>query len=250
MSEQEGGPADRLSRISTMWTQLARAHEGGDSADVWTVLIGRYHGAVHRYLLGAVRDPHVADELFQEFALKFLRGDYRRADPERGRFRDFVKTSLFRLVARHRQHQRRDQGVPIGEEGAPEPAAPIGPLSEDDAAFLRSWRAELLARAWDGLQAREASGGPPFYAVLRLRADAPEVSSAEMAEKLGARLGKAVNAAWVRQSLHRAREVFSDLVLDEVSRSLGQATPEDIEAELIDLGLLEHCRSALERRKT
>ena len=38
-----------------------------------------YQGAAYRYLTAAVGDPDVAAELFQEFAVRFLRGDFRRA---------------------------------------------------------------------------------------------------------------------------------------------------------------------------
>src|SRR5438132_629599 len=93
----------RLSQISTQWSQVFEAHR--DPADElaaarWT-LLQRYSGAVYRYLLGAVRDPEVASELSQEFAFRFVRGDFRRADPERGRFRAYVKRALAHLVADH-----------------------------------------------------------------------------------------------------------------------------------------------------
>ena len=52
-----------------------------------------------------------------------------------------------------------------------------------------------------------------------------------------------------RLTLHRAREQFSDLMLDDVVQSLDNPTREQLEQELIDLGLLEYCRPALERRK-
>ena len=40
------------------------------------------------------RDEQLAEELFQEFALRMLRGDFRRAEPLRGRFRDYLKTVI------------------------------------------------------------------------------------------------------------------------------------------------------------
>src|SRR5262245_44520612 len=97
------GPSEleqRLSGIATQWTAVFRAHgETTDSAvSARNRLMLRYSGAVYRYLLGAVRDPDVASDLCQEFAVKFLRGDFRRAAPERGRFRDYVKSALVNLV--------------------------------------------------------------------------------------------------------------------------------------------------------
>ena len=55
----------RLSRISTQWTMVFWAH--GPQADGRQAaverLLERYGGAAIRYLLGAVRDPEVAEEL-------------------------------------------------------------------------------------------------------------------------------------------------------------------------------------------
>jgi RNA polymerase sigma factor (sigma-70 family) len=208
-------------------------------------LLERYGGAVHRYLLGALRDADAADELAQEFALRFLRGDFRRANPDRGRFRDFVKTAVFRLVV---HHQRRRHKQPLAlRSGMPEPAAgPVPDASEE--AFVRSWRDELLARAWTALQQVEGQTGQPCYTVLRFRADHPDLSSAQIAQELGRQLGKSLSTVAVRQLLHRAREKFGDLLLDEILQSLAQPTAQQLEQELIDLNLLDYCKPALCRR--
>ncbi len=50
------------------------------------------------------------------------------------------------------------------------------------------------------------------------------------------------------QTLHRAREKFADMLLDEVIQSLDNPNRETLENELIELGLLEYCKPALERR--
>ena len=100
----------RLSRISTRWSVVFQAHAGPvDTAQAaLRLLMQRYSGAVYRYLLGAVHDPDAAADLAQEFALRFLRGDFRRADPQRGRFRDYLKTALMNLVTDYyRERQAR-----------------------------------------------------------------------------------------------------------------------------------------------
>ena len=76
-------PDDRLSRIATQWSAVIAAHAGPpDAAEaVRNRLLLRYTGPVYRYLLGAVRDPDAAADLCQEFAVRFLRGDFRRAGP-------------------------------------------------------------------------------------------------------------------------------------------------------------------------
>src|SRR5262245_9595260 len=90
----------RLSQMSTAWTVLFQAHDGPDEAmrAARRELIHRYSGPVFRYLTAALRSVDAADDAYQEFALRVVRGDFRRAHPNRGRFRDFVKTVLYHLV--------------------------------------------------------------------------------------------------------------------------------------------------------
>src|SRR5437660_9775525 len=85
---------ERLSQLSTCWTLLGQAHAGAGDLEsrAQAALIERYQGAVYRYLMGILRDPDAADEVFQEFALRIVRGDFHKADPARGRFRHYVKT--------------------------------------------------------------------------------------------------------------------------------------------------------------
>src|SRR5829696_7116124 len=103
---EQGPDGERLSQIATAWTELFQAHRGPEPAlgEARRRVLMRYHTAVYRYLLGAVRDRDVADDLFQEFALRLMRGAFRGADPDRGRFRDFLKTALGRLVTDHGRH--------------------------------------------------------------------------------------------------------------------------------------------------
>jgi RNA polymerase sigma-70 factor (ECF subfamily) len=234
--------SERLSRIETLWTLVFQAH--GTQTDALAaaqrVLMQRYSGAVYRYLLGAVRDADVAGDLCQEFALRFVRGDFRRADPERGRFRDYLKTALIHLVTDHHR-QRQAAPRPLAAD-APEPKAPSEADSERD--FLQSWREELLERTWRAL----AVAQPDYHAVLLLRVANQDMPSPQMAEQLSRQLGKPVNAAWVRQAQHRAQERFAELLLDEVACSLGGGGVQELSEELQALDLLRYCRSALEGR--
>jgi len=239
-----------LNQITTLWMVVSQA-QGGAAESIAAVvaarqeLLDRYGHAVHRYLLGALRDPHAADELAQEFALRFLRGDLDRADPERGRFRDFVKGVLFHLLADyHRQNRRRPEQLPVA---GLEPAALAEPPDDPDRRFLESWRDDLLDRAWKGLEQIERETGTPFHTVLRYRAEHLEARSAQMAEHLSGLLGKSVSADWVRQVLHRARDKFADLLLHAVEQTLREPTAERLEEELLDLGLLTYCQPALRR---
>jgi RNA polymerase sigma factor (sigma-70 family) len=240
---------DRLSRISTQWSLIFQAHEGTASAEraARQALMQRYCGAVYRYLLGITRDPDAADDLAQEFAIRFLRGDFQRADPGRGRFRDFLKAALRHLVVDHHRRKRAEPGRVAVDDVSPDALAE--PPAEPDDGFLETWREELLARAWEGLVEVERRTGQPYHAVLRLRAEQPELRSAQMAERLSAVLGRPLTAVGVRQTLHRARDQFADLLLEEVARSLPRPTREALEEELVELKLLEYCRPALARSR-
>jgi DNA-directed RNA polymerase specialized sigma24 family protein len=233
--------SQRLSRIQTQWSLVFNAHheQSGVAGSDLSRLLARYSGATYRYLLGAVRDPDVADELAQEFALRFVRGDFHRANPERGRFRDYLKTALINLVNdHHRQQQDRPRALGV------EPAAPA-PLSLDsDADFLVNWRTELLDRTWKAL----AENNEAYHAALRYRIENPDAVSAEIAEHLTSRLGKPVSAPSARKLLERAHAKFADLLVDEVACSLEAGSDVELERELADLDLLRYCRSALQRR--
>src|ERR1051326_6536809 len=116
--------ASRISRIETAWTLVREAHQA-DDAEVMKAqeaLLQRYTGAIYRYLLGVLRDANAADEVFQEFALKFVRGAFRNADPEKGRFRDFVKKALWNLIHDHRNKERYQPAGLEAESRLPAPS--------------------------------------------------------------------------------------------------------------------------------
>lgn len=239
-----------LSQIATHWTLLFDAHRGPEDAaqKARKTLMIRYCGAVYRYLARIVRDQGIAEDLTQEFALRFLQGKFSQAAPTAGKFRNYVKTALFHLVQDHyRAVGARSKLVPMADDY--QPAAP----DENEAAeqaFRESWRSELLARAWNALNDVQRQSGQPFHDVMKLRVDSPDLSSAQLAEALGNKLGRIYTPAGLRQLLHRARERFSELLLQEVELSLqGSGGLDRLEEELADLQLLKYCQDLIDRRK-
>jgi RNA polymerase sigma-70 factor (ECF subfamily) len=230
-----------LNDISTVWTVVAQAQNGsGEAVGVAQAeLLQRYSRAIHRYLLGALHDPEAADELGQEFALRLLRGDFAKASPERGRFRDYVKGVLSKLIADHYRRRGRVRSLP---EDALDPAD-CDPGHDRD--FLQHWRDELMEHAWNALAEEQERTGKPFYTVLQYRAKNPKLHSSEMAEHLSLLLGTPVTAVWVRQTLHRARDKFIDLLLHAVLETMAQPTYDELVDELGKLGLLKYCESVL-----
>jgi RNA polymerase sigma-70 factor (ECF subfamily) len=244
-------PKHRLDEIESAWAKIRQAHEQQGSAAERTrnELLMRYYDAVHRYLLGMLHDATEAEELAQEFAVRFLRGDFGGADPQRGRFRDFLKTALRRLVIdywRRKKKEKDSRPRSLGKDAAhvAEPdAVDASPL------FLDAWRQTLLAKAWEALAQLETETGQPFQTLLRAKAEQPGLRSAQLAQQQSVKLGKAFTEAGIRQTLHRARQRFAELLLAEVARSLPTTHAGALEQELIELGLLGICRQALHKRE-
>lgn len=235
--------SDHLSQIETLWSLVRAA--GDDRAAqsaAREALVRRYEGAVRAFLRTVARDVELAEELYQEFALRLVRGDFENAAPCRGRFRDYLKTSLRHMVTDHR---RRVGRRPVSEalSDVAEPAA-----AGDDEEFDAAWRDELLARAWRQLEAREKAVGEPWFTTLRIRVKQPKLSSSELAEEVGRQCGRARSDAAIRKVLERSRKLFSDLLLAEVAEGLESPSRETVEQELIDVGLYDWCRAALDRR--
>jgi DNA-directed RNA polymerase specialized sigma24 family protein len=91
--------AELLAQISTIWSNVLKAHGGPDRADALeqSRFFDRYHPAIVRYLMSCLHDEDAAADLFQEFALRFVRGDFAKVRPRTGSFRQYVKTALINL---------------------------------------------------------------------------------------------------------------------------------------------------------
>jgi len=237
-----------LSRIETRWTLLRQAHEASGELRQASQesLLNRYHRAASRYLLAMTRNPELAEELFQDFAVRFLRGDFRGANPEKGRFRAYLKSSL---VSLHRDYFRRQRKGPSQEPLAGDLADRLPEDADLDEGFDQSWRDELIQCAWNRLQGIGQQAGQPFFEILQLRSSNPELNSGGLAASLNAKLETAghYNAGSVRKLLQRAREKFAEALLEEVAESLGTRATEPMEEELINSGLHAYCKPALDR---
>jgi RNA polymerase sigma-70 factor (ECF subfamily) len=239
----------RLSKIDTAWSVVHRAHdnESGIAQAAQKKLLDQYGHAIRRYLCGALRDAAVADDVYQDFAVRFIRGDFETASQERGRFRYFLKAVLFRMVTDHfRSHKRAANQLPHEHfEAADE-------LAADDRSGVelnQVWRDEMLKRSWDALADAERRSGKPWFTVMKLRVENPQFQSRQLAHAISKAIGKSVSSTNGRVLLHRAREKFSHLLIDCISDSLQTSDMQEIEEELAELKLLDYCQSVLEQRK-
>ena len=132
--------------------------------------------------------------------MRIVRGDFRNANPEKGRFRDLLKSALYHLIIDH--HKRRQRQMAQLGHDAPEPSADES-MWASDREFMTTWRTNLLNQTWQALADEERRSSRPLHTVLFFRAGNPELRSTDMALELSKQLGKEVTGEWVRQWLVR-----------------------------------------------
>src|SRR5215218_4549046 len=222
-------PGDHLTNLETSWTTIRNAHTPGPAGQAaMRELIGRYHDAVARYLRLKLRDQNLADEVLQEFWTKLLTHKLAGADHNKGRFRDYLRTVLHRLIIDHFRG-RKLQSLPPGD--LLDPSVP-------DVEFDRVWREAIINRVWSRLESYEASTPKNRYAkVLHLRVGQLDAPIEDLARRLSEETGTKVTPEAFRKTLQRARTKFLELLIQELRENMDAASPEDIEAEIYDLGL-------------
>jgi DNA-directed RNA polymerase specialized sigma24 family protein len=235
----------RLDEIATDWSLLRLAHQhsvtgAGPARDALAL---RYNAAIRGYVGALVKDPQDADELAQEALVRILRGDFARADPQRGRFRDFLKVAVHNLVRTYWSRKQRRAGKDVDVARLADAGAP-DPLSE--AEWTARWQRSVLQLTWSALEAHQRAHPESIaWTLLRLRVDHPDDDSTRLAARLSEAVGRTVRPTALRQQLRRARLRFAQLLIEEIARGLDDPTPERVEEELGDIGLMEYVRDFL-----
>lgn len=216
---------ERIEGISTRWSAIHDVDH----------FVARYSNAVLAYLR-AFLGPNEADDVAQDLFLEVARTGFTRASPDRGRFRDYLKTITRNAALTYLRKQSR-------EPKTTDANALQHTVDDADAqdAWLSDWRACLLNRAWAALEDHERrSPGNLFWTVLRLSVDHADEDSATLADRASAIAGRAIRADAFRQQLRGARLLFARLIVREVVVTLDEATPTTLEEELAETGLLLH----------
>ena len=159
-------------------------------------VIHKYWSALRIYLLCLLaRFPdhrNEADDLLQEFILKKILqpGWLENANPEKGRFRDFLKSSLRNFVVgeiRARDAEKR------GGKSTPGPLEDLElPAPEENAEFDMAWLRMLLAEALQQMEAScAAAESTHVWRIFQHRVIRPALDSADPMpyEMLVAQLG-------------------------------------------------------------
>jgi len=198
---------------------------GDENADVrraaFEALVSAYWRSVYSHLRMKWRaQPADAEDLAQEFfARAMAHGFFDAYDPERARFRTFLRTCLDRFASNARRNERRlkrgggAMALSLDFAGAERDLAAsgagAGPEAESDAWFDREWVRGLFAEAVEALRA-ECAGTPRairFQVFERhdlAQAETPRPSYRALGEQLGLPVTQVTNhLAWARRELRR-----------------------------------------------
>jgi RNA polymerase sigma factor (sigma-70 family) len=217
---------DNLDLITTHWSALRDCNR----------FLLRYAQAVRGYLLALLGNAEDADDVAHDFFVRVVERGFVRADPDRGRFRDYLKIAVRNAALSHLRRRRRQprtadalQYTVADAEGAA------------NREWLREWQACVLERAWRALERHQrAAPDNLFHTVLRLHVEHPEDDSRALADRVAAASGRPLSSDAYRKQLSRARRLFAQLVVQEVAQTLECPTHEEVLEELAEIGLLDH----------
>jgi RNA polymerase sigma-70 factor (ECF subfamily) len=220
---------------TTRWTLVVAAGDPHrtDARSALVSLCEGYWYPLYAYLRRRGYPAEEAQDLTQEFFTRVLEGRYLdRADPEKGRFRSFLLTSLKFFVADEQDRQRaqkRGGGLvvplefPSGEARYQrEPAHDETP----ERIFERRWALAVLDRVVEKLRHEfEKHGRPEHFERLKVfllgQSEAPYAALArEMNTSEGA----------LKVAIHRLRKRYRELFRQEIADTV--TDPAEVEPEL------------------
>jgi hypothetical protein len=216
----------RLDQISTRMANL----------DNMGLFVVRYGRAVQRYILAIVRDTDAADEVWQELVTNLLSRGGPATWPGHGRFRDYLRT-MARNAALTFLRTKTRRGMADLPEDVPANA---------DRELDNDWQKALLDKVWRELDAAEQRGSGNFvHTALRIYSQHSELDSTAQAALAIRRLARAISPDAFRQQVKRGKRMMAELILTAVAGTIVSVSADDVEAELIELGLMEFVRDYL-----
>tara|TARA_R110002073_G_scaffold79814_2_gene192477 strand:- start:99 stop:803 length:705 start_codon:yes stop_codon:yes gene_type:complete len=212
---------------TTRWSLIARANKGDAGARLALDELCRvYWPPVYAMYRGDGVSAEQARDLTQGlFANLLEREDFGKADPERGRFRSFLRTCARNWLLNERD---REQALKRGGEARvfsldteqEEQRWSRDPADHLDAAaiFERRWAQIVIEQSLSRLAEEEHEAGRgAVFVILRpaLEGDSLQHSWAELAVQLGTTEGA------LRVAVHRLRKRFRERIEAEVRDTLG-----------------------------
>ncbi len=235
-------PAAAHSFQTTRWSLVQRATGSDEAAAMRALatLCEAYWYPIYAYIRRSGRNPHDAEDLTQGFFAWLLqRGTLAKADAGKGKLRTFLLTCARRFLSdEHDRAMAQKRGAAVltsfdsaqaEERYAAEPRDDFSP----DRLFQRRWALTILDHALILLgEEFTAEGKADIFTSLRpflgFGPD-PEKRYEEVAAMLGQPLGT------VKNHVFRLRKRWREIIFEQVSMTLAEATPEEIRGELGEL---------------
>ena len=213
-----------LKEISTRWSEVRDVNR----------FVLRYTPAMQKYLTVILQDEDTAQDVLQSFLVRIIQKGFRDSIPDSGRFRDYLTRSVRNAAINQIRSKKMAQAGEIMLQQIE------SKWKTNDENWRRSWTECLVQRAWDAMEAQdyEAKTKTHFYAILRHATDHPKQTSDDAAVAVSSSLEVSLNAAAYRQQLSRARKQFAEFLVAEVRATLEDPTPEMLQNEIAELGLL------------
>jgi RNA polymerase sigma factor (sigma-70 family) len=220
---------------TTRWSLVVAAGDPQrkEARSALVFLCENYWYPLYAYLRRRGCPADEAQDLTQAFFVRVLEGRYLDcADPEKGRFRSFLLTSLKFFVAdeedRRRAYKRGGGAVVSLEFSSGEERYQREPSHDEtpERIFERRWALSVLDRVVEKLREEFVSHGRPEHferlkVFLLGAADAPYAALArEMNTSEGA----------LKVAIHRLRKRYRDLFRQEIADTV--ADPAEVESEL------------------
>jgi RNA polymerase sigma factor (sigma-70 family) len=220
---------------TTRWTLVVAASDPKrkEVRSALASLCENYWYPLYAYLRRRGYPADQAQDLTQEFFIRVLEGRYLdRADPEKGRFRAFLLTSLKFFVADEEDRnraQKRGGGALLPLEfssGEERYQREPGHDETPDRIFERRWALSVLDRVVEKLQDEFVHHGRPEHferlkVFLLGHSDAPY---AALAHELN------TSAGALKVAIHRLRKRYRELFRQEIADTVADST--DVDSEL------------------
>ncbi len=228
----------------THWSRLA-AVKGGNKAEqreALTYLAERYWKPVYCYVRRRGYGDAEAEDFVQEFFLTaFAKELFAKADPARGRFRNFLLKSMQHFLAkewrdRHAQKRHPAEGfVSIRElASASRPVVVPKDTETPEDVFNRTWLCELVLRVLETLEEEYAANGKKVHIeLLRQRIIAPILEGAEAPSLQELADAYSLSVKDVENRVITARRAYQRLLRDEIRRYA--SSEEEVTLEIQDL---------------
>jgi len=231
-------PVPRRSDFTaTHWSVVLAAGSSSspDSQAALEKLCQTYWYPLYAYVRRCGRSPQDAQDLTQEFFARLLAKNYlSHADRDRGKFRNFLLTSLKRFLVNEWEKaraQRRGGGQPVlsWDAAASETRYCAEPAdnSTPEKAFEKRWALTLLEQVLARLRDDfSASGKAEQFERLKilLWGEKGAPAYAEIAAKLGLSEGA------LKVAVHRLRQRYRELLREEVAHTV--ASPAEVDEEI------------------